>query len=395
MRKKIIYTIALLALYRLFVAIPVPFVDINTLMNSTTQNSDAFGGFLMLLGGTLESFSILAVGLAPFINASIIIQLLTAVFPHFEELMEEGEAGQRKIQQYTRWATFPLALLQGFGMVYFINYLFGGGIIDTTSLSTVLLGAFVLSVGAMIMLWLGDLLTEKGVTNGVSLLIFASIVAGMVTQIAGALQATPNVLSVLIFIVVFILILVLLSIFILKSIKEIPVIYARQGQVQQTSILPIPMNPVGMIPIIFAMALASFPYIFSQFATQFGVQAVWVQQWAQWIEINFNIYSQNPSWWVIILYFILIVAFTFFYATIQFNPARMADSIQSRGGFIPGIRPGDETAKYIQKILNYLCLWGGAGLAFIGIFNFLIAKLPFVQQLTFSLGSLPLVVTGS
>ncbi|USN56496.1 MAG: hypothetical protein H6766_05665 [Candidatus Peribacteria bacterium] len=280
-------------------------------------------------------------------------------------------------------------------MVYFINYLFGGGIIDTTNVSIVLLGAFVLAVGAVIMLWLGDYLTEKGITNGVSLLIFASIVAGMVTQIAGALQAAPNMMSVLIFIVVFILILVLLSIFILKSIKEIPIIYARQGQVQQTSILPIPMNPVGMVPIIFAMALSSFPYIFSQFVTKFGVQAVWVQQMAQRIEVNFNIYSQNPSWWVIILYFVLIVAFTFFYATIQFNPSRMADSIQSRGGFIPGIRPGDETAKYIQKILNYLCLWGGAGLAFIGIFNFLIAKLPFVQQLTFSLGSLPLVVTGS
>lgn len=177
LKKKIIYTVALLALYRLFVAIPVPFVDVAMLMSSTTQNTDAFGGFLMLLGGTLESFSILAVGLAPFINASIIIQLLTAVFPHFEELMEEGEAGQRKIQQYTRRATFPLALLQGFGMVYFINYLFGGGIIDTGSLSVVLLGAFVLAVGAMIMLWLGDFLTEKGVTNGVSLLIFASIVA--------------------------------------------------------------------------------------------------------------------------------------------------------------------------------------------------------------------------
>ncbi|USN56497.1 MAG: hypothetical protein H6766_05670 [Candidatus Peribacteria bacterium] len=112
LRKQIIYTVALLALYRLLVAIPMPFVDINTLMNSTTQNADGFGGFLMLLGGTIENFSILAVGLAPFINASIIIQLLTAVFPHFEELMEEGEAGQKKIQQYTRWATFPLALLQ-------------------------------------------------------------------------------------------------------------------------------------------------------------------------------------------------------------------------------------------------------------------------------------------
>lgn len=150
-----------------------------------------------------------------------------------------------------------------------------------------------------------------------------------------------------------------------------------------------------MIPIIFAMALASFPYIFAQFVTKFGVQAGRLRELAARLEVHFNIYSQSPSRWVIIFYFILIVAFTFFYATIQFNPARMADSIQSRGGFVPGIRPGEETARHIQKTLNYLCLWGGAGLAFIGIFNFLMAKVPFIQQLTLSLGSLPLVVTGS
>jgi preprotein translocase subunit SecY len=154
LRQKIIYTVVILAIYRLLVAIPVPFVDITALMSSTLESDGGFGGFLMLLGGTLESFSILAVGLAPFINASIIMQLMTAVVPHFEELMEEGESGSKKIQQYTRRATFPLAFLQGIGMVYFINYLFGGSIIDVASISVVLLGAFVLAVGAMIMLWL-------------------------------------------------------------------------------------------------------------------------------------------------------------------------------------------------------------------------------------------------
>ncbi len=155
---------------------------------------------------------------------------------------------------------------------------------------------------------------------------------------------------------IFILVLILLSILILRSIKEIPVIYSRQGQVQETSVLPIPMNPVGMIPIIFALAFASFPYLLSQLFIRMGTQNEAMANISNRIELNFNIYSQQPGRRAIIIYFILIVAFTFFYAMIQFNPDRIAHNIQQRGGFVPGIRPGDETAKYISKTLNHLCL---------------------------------------
>lgn len=397
LRKKIVYTLAILALYRMLVMIPVPTVDIATLMEQWLGSlwGSELGSFLMLLWGSIERFSLVAIGLGPYINASIIMQLMTAVIPKLEELTEQGEQWQQKIQQYTRYLSFPLAFLQGIGMVYFINYLFGGGVINTASMGVVLLSAFALAIGAMIVMRLGELMTEKGISNGISILIFASIVAWMSGQISTAFSWSSNPVWVFIFMALFILVLILLSILILRSIKEIPIVYSRQWQVQETSVLPLPMNPVGMIPIIFALAFASFPYLLSQLFLRLGTQNQTIMNIANRIELNFNIYSQQPGRWAIIIYFILIVAFTFFYAMIQFNPDRMAHNIQQRGGFVPGMRPGEETAKYISKTLNHLCLRGGMGLALLGVLNFVIVEIPFIQQLTYDLWSLPLVVTGS
>jgi len=191
-RNKILFTIGILALYRLLVLIPVPFVNIDLLIASTLDSSSAgLGYFVMFLGGSLENFSLIAVGLAPFINASIILQLLSAVVPHLEELTEQGEVGQQKIQQYTRYLTVPLAFVQGIGMVFFINYLLGGSVIDT-GLSTLLLSAFAMTVGAVLLMWLGELITEKGVANGISILIFSSIVAGMTQQISVSIASASS-----------------------------------------------------------------------------------------------------------------------------------------------------------------------------------------------------------
>lgn len=395
LRKKIIITLVVLAIYRMLVFIPVPFVEIDALMGKTLQSGGGLEYFAMLLGGTLENFSLLAVGLIPYINASIILQLLTAVIPHLEELQEQGEQGVQRIQQYTRWLTFPLAFLQSIGMVYFINYLLGGGVIATDA-GTLLLSAFALSVGSILLVWLGETITEKGITNGTSLLIFASIVAGITSQVYTYLGSSGgDFLNTVIFMLVIVLVLMVLSIILIKTKKEIPIVYARQGNVQERASLPIPLNPVGMIPIIFSVAFITFPYLVSQIVINTGSQSPWVQTVAQWIEINFNIYSQAPGWIVIIAYFILIVVFTFFYALISFNPERIADSIQKRGGFVPGIRPGNETAKYLNGVLMHLCLWGGMGLAFIGIYSYILNYIPFVQQATQSIGSIPVVVSGS
>lgn len=395
-RKKILITLGLLALYRLLVFLPVPFVNIDNLVNHSQLASSGLQYFAMLLGGSLEQFSIIAVGLGAYINASIIVQLLTAVIPALEELQEQGETWTMKIQQYTRWLTFPLAFIQGIGMTYFANYLLGGNLINVQNFGLVLLSAFVLSVGAVMLLYIGELITEKGISNGISLIIFSSIVSGIVSKVyTDVAAARGDWVGVVIFMLVIVIGLILLSVLILKTIKEIPIIYAKQGKVQESSTLPIPLNPVGMIPIIFAIAFVTFPYLISQMITKFGGSNNTMLEIAKRVEANFNIYSQQPAILAIVVYFILIVAFTFFYSLITFNPEKMSDNIQKRGGFIPGIRPGNQTASYIGKLLSHLCLWGGLGLGLIGIYTYVLQYIPFIQDLTQSLGALPIVVTGS
>ncbi len=395
-RRKIIFTLIMLAVYRLMVFIPIPFVHINELMTRTLDATSGGGlsYFLMLLWGSLDNFSIIAVGLAAFINASIIMQLLGSVVPKLEELTEQWEVGQQKIAQYTRYLSVPLAFLQSIGMVFFINYMLGGNVISTT-LPNVLLSAVVMTVGSVFLMWLGELITEKGISNWVSLLIFASIVSGMVQKIYSSVSSSTNVLWVIVFMLVIVLVLIFLSILILKSIKEIPIIYARRWKVQESSSLPIPMNPVGMVPIIFSIAFVSFPYLLSKLITQFQPMNTKLVAMANWIESNLNIYSQQPGILAVIFYFILIVAFTFFYTMIVFSPERIADNVQKRGWFVPGIRPGKETAKYINGILMHLCLRGGVGLAIIWVYSYILNYIPFIQDIVQSLGSLPVVVTGS
>ncbi|HOG15416.1 MAG TPA: preprotein translocase subunit SecY [Candidatus Absconditabacterales bacterium] len=392
---KIFFTLGILAIYRFLVHVPVPFVNIHELMGRIgAVESGGLGYFVMMLGGSLENFALIAIGLAPFINSSIIMQLLGSVVPQLEQLREQGESGQQKIQQYTRYLTVPLAFLQGIGMVFFINYLLGGNVIDT-SIGNLLLAAFIMTVGAILLMRLGELITEKGISNGISILIFSSIVAGITKNVYGNFAGTGNVLGMFIFMIVLILGLIILSIFILKSTKEVPIIYARKGKIQESSILPLPMNPVGMIPIIFSMAFVSFPYLVGKMIVQFQPMNTKLVSMANRVEANLNIYSQQPSMLSIIFYFILIIIFTFFYTLITFSPDRMADDIQKKGGFVPGIRPGQETSKYLNRILMHLCLWGGAGLAFIGIYSYILNYIPFIQNLVQSLGSLPIVVTGS
>ncbi len=385
----------MLALYRLLVFIPVPFVDIGALMTKTLDASNSgLGYFVMLLGWALDSFSLIAIGLAPYINASIIMQLMGTVIPKLEELTEQGEAGQQKIAQYTRYLSVPLAFVQGIGMVYFINYMLGGHVINTT-MPTVLLAAFAMTVGSVLLMWIGELITEKGISNWVSILIFASIVSGITQKAYGEISSSANVPMMIAVMLIVVLWLIFLSIFILKSIKEIPIIYSRRGKVQESSNLPIPMNPVGMVPIIFAIAFVSFPYVLSKLIMQFQAMNGKLMGIATWIESNLNIYTQNPAPLAIIFYFILIIVFTFFYTLIVFSPEKISDNIQKRGGFIPGIRPGKETARYINGILMHLCLWGGVGLAFIGIYSYVRNYIPFVQDIIQSIGSMPMIVTGS
>ena len=393
--KKIWFTLWILALYRLLVHIPVPFVNIDNLMGQIWAiSSSGLWYLVMMMWWSLDNFSIIAIWLSPYINASIIMQLLWAVIPSLEQLTEEWEAWQQKINQYTRYLSIPLAFLQWIGMVFFINYSLWGNVIDTSA-GTLILAALAMTVGSVILMRLWELITEKWIANGISILIFSSIVAWITQSVYWSFSGTTSIWWMLLFMLIIVLVLIVLSIFILKSVKEIPIIYARKGKVQESSILPIPMNPVWMIPIIFAMAFVSFPYLLSKIIVQFQPMNDRLVHIADWIESNLNIYSQQPGVWAVLIYFILIVAFTFFYTLIVFSPEKMSDNIQKRWGFVPGIRPWKETSAYINKILMHLCLWWWLWLALVGIYSYLLNYIPFIQNLVASLWSLPVVVTWS
>jgi len=389
--------LGILAIYRLLIFIPVPFVDISSLMKGTFEASWAaewFGYLVMMMWGALENFAIIAIWVSPYITASIILQLLTSVVPSLEELTEQWEVWHNKINQYTRLLTVPMAFLQWIWMTYLMNSMLWGNAVST-DITTVLLVAFVLTVGAIWLMWLWELITEKWVSNGISLLIFASIVSWIFQKWYNSLTAWTDWVYVLLFMIAIVLVLILLSVFILKSTKEIPVIYTRSGKVQQSSILPIPMNPVGMVPIIFAMAFVSFPYLCFQLLHNFMPMNEKVAAISNWIELNLNIYSSNPGWLAILCYVILIVAFTFLYAMITFSPDRISDNIQKRWGYIPWIRPWKATAKYINGVLMHLCLWWGLGLAVIACYTYIFNWIPFLQNIATALWGLPTVVTGS
>ena len=393
--KKIWFTLWILALYRLLVHIPVPFVDIDNLMGQMWAiSSSGLWYLVMMMWWSLDNFSIIAIWLSPYINASIIMQLLWAVIPSLEQLTEEWEAWQQKINQYTRYLSIPLAFLQWIGMVFFINYSLWGNVIDTSA-GTLILAALAMTIGSVLLMWLWELITEKWIANGISILIFSSIVAWITQSVYGSFSWTTSRWWMLIFMLVIVLVLIVLSIFILKSVKEIPIIYARKGKVQESSILPIPMNPVWMIPIIFAMAFVSFPYLLSKIIEQFQPMNGKLRAFADWTEANLNIYSQQPWVRAVVLYFVLIVAFTFFYTLIVFSPEKMSDNIQKRWWFVPGIRPWKETSWYINKILMHLCLWWWLWLALVGIYSYILNYIPFIQNLVASLWSLPVVVTWS
>lgn len=400
LRKKIFFTLIILAVYRFFVVIPVPFADISALMGKMQwMDAQWLDFFAMLLGWTLQKFSIIALWLIPFINASIIIQLLTVAVPHLEELQEQWEVGQMKVQQYTRRLTVPLAFAQSIGMVFFINMILWGNIIDTWDKWILFGSAFVLVVWTILLMWVGELITEKGISNGVSLIIFSSIISGMSGKVFSFVNTgewSADLTSILIFMILIVLVLVVLSILLVKTIKEVPIIYARQGKIEETAILPIPLNPVGMIPIIFAMAFVSFPYVISQMLYQMKVTPA-TTALKEFSDTYLNMYTQNPSWTVVLLYFILIVMFTFFYTWVVFKPEKMAENIQKRGGFIQGIRPGKETAMYLNGLLKHLCFWWGIWLWIIWIYTYVLNWIPFIQaQITnWWLDAIPVIITGS
>jgi preprotein translocase subunit SecY len=359
LRRKILITAAIFVIFRLFAHVPIPGVDTRRLAVLFAQNQ--FLGLLDIFsGGTLVNFSILALGINPYINASIILQLLQIVFPKLEELQKEGEYGREKINQYTRMLTVPLAAIQSIGMVALLR---NQGIVSNLSPITMVAIIVTMTAGTMFVMWLGEMITEYGIGNGISLLIFAGIVGRMPVAFGQTLYAaTAESATNLILLLVVGIAVIAATVVVNEAVRRITVQYARRVRGNKVygggmSYLPLKINQAGVIPIIFAVSLVLIPSLVGGFLAQLKDPAM--AGLGKFLTSAFN--PNGPFYNVI--YFFLVIGFTYFYTAITFNPKKIADEIQKYGGFIPGIRPGAPTAAYLNYILTRITF---AGAIFLG-----------------------------
>lgn len=385
LRKKIVFTVVALLIFRLAAQTTIPFVDLASLKTllDQQQGNAALSVFALLTGGAMTQFSVVLMGLTPYINASIIMQLLGVMIPALEDLKKEGEQGQKKISQYTRLLTVPLAFVQSYGMIALLNS-FGLSVIDVADWSVMLPTMITVTAGSIFMMWLGELITEKGLGNGISILIFAGIVATVPSQLAGALQAADWV--VVAGIILAMVVMTAFIVYVSEADRRVPVVYtSKRSNKTMQSFLPLKINQAGMIPIIFAVSIISMPSIMSRFLLQAANPTL--QSIGQFFNMHLN--PGNPSMWYNLGYALLIFGFTFFYISITFEPKKVAENIQSRGGFIPGYRPGQETIKFLGDTVGRLAFWGA-------LFLTAVAIIPvFFEKMISSSGNITLFISGA
>lgn len=378
-RKKFLVVALVLVVFRIAAHIPAAGIDRDSL-TALFLGSPLLSLLDVFSGGTLANFSIMALGLNPYINASIILQILSYVVPSLEELQKEGEYGQEKINQYTRFLTVPLAIMQSFGMYALLK---SQSIIGNLGVFELVLLCITMTAGTMLAVWLGDLITEYAFKSGVSFLIFVGIISRLPVTIGQTVTTFrgEDTLKYLAFLGIGLLVMGLI-IFVNEAIRQIPISYAKSTNLRQSSsYLPLRLNQAGVIPIIFAVSLVLMPSMVTQFLGASGNQNV----------INFatNIqrYFDPQSVLYNVIYFLLVVGFTYFYTSVVFNPEKISENLQKSGGFIPGIRPGSSTIKYLNFILNRITL---VGAVFLG----LVAVLPSLVQGTVGVTNLAIGGTG-
>lgn len=383
LRRSIFFVAAMLVVFRFAAHIPVPGVDIQAL-KEFFNSTQVLGLLNMMSGGAMKNFSIVALGIGPYITSSIIFQLLTMIVPKLEELSKEGERGQQKINHYTRMLTAPLAALQGYGMIVILQRS-GRGIIGQLGFNQMLTTICVMVAGTMFLVWLGELISEKKIGNGISLIIFAGIVSGIPSMIQQTIFTfNSSQLTNLVIFIALALVTVAGIVYITEAQRNIPISYAKRVRGIRLyggmdTYLPLRVNQAGMIPIIFAISLVMFPPLIARFFLT--ASAGWIVSVAQFV-IDF---FQNQLFYGV-LYFALVVAFTYFYTSIIFHPHQIAENLQKHGGFIPGIRPGSNTANYIGGVSTRIML---AGALFLGA----IAILPLIAQS--ALGITTLTIGGA
>ncbi len=378
LRKKIIATLLLVLVYKLLAVIPVPGVNTDGLAAIMDQQK-GLSFFSALMWGWMSNFSIILMGLSPYINAMIILQLMWVIIPKLWELQKEGEAGQKKITKYTRWLTLPLAFVQSYGMIVLLNSLAGWTIIDTSDTQTILMAMVIITTGTMFLMWLWEVMTEYGIGNGISIIITAWVLAAVPWVIMGHVSSENY--WILLGLVLATLAIIYVIIKFTEWNRRIPIIYTRTWR-EEKSYFPIKINQAGMVPIIFAVSLVTFPSILGQILANSSGPAKGI---GTFLTTYFNM--SNPSWAMIVVYFLLVLGFSFFYVSITFNTEQVAESIQKRGGYIPGIRPGEETENYFGKVSNHLNLFGWSFLA-------LIAVLPYIMWKFYG-SSIDFIVSGA
>ena len=365
LRDKILLTVGILVLYRIGAYVPVPGIPFQGMLSAYQSSSSANSAIAVLnlfSGGALSRVSVFCLGIMPYITAQIIMQMLQAVVPSLGTLAREGEAGQRRVTQYTRYLTVGLALLNSVGYLFLFKSKSFGIDFSQAGLPEVLMDIVVvvsMLAGAILIMWMGEVITQRGIGNGMSLIIFANIMAGLPTSIIQSLQTSSNGVILTVLVVVVILAVVPFIVFIERGQRRIPVQYAkrvvgRRIMGGQATYLPIKVNTAGVIPIIFASAILYFPAQLAVFFPTVG-----------WMTAFANAVSTGWLNWVLSVG--LIVAFAYFYTSMVFNPDETADTLRKQGGFIPGVRPGAATAAHIKNVLNHITLPGSLFLAIIAV----------------------------
>jgi len=392
LRKKILFTLGVIVIFRVLAHVPIPGVDLNSLRNLVSGNQ-----LLQLLdifsGGTLFNFSIIALGLNPYINASIIMQLLGVVIPKVEQLQKEGEYGRAKINQYTRYLAIPIAIVQSYGVIIFLQRS-GSGVLTNLTILQLAAVMATLTAGTILLMWLGELITEQGLGNGISILIFAGIVGRLpITVLQTQEIINPNNLLTIALVLLLGLIIIVGVIVANEGQRQVIVQYARRIRGNrlyggQTTHLPIRLNQAGVIPIIFAVSIILIPGMMGTFLSQTAPSGSQIASIAKTVADLFN----NTSFYSG-AYFILVLLFSYIYTSIIFNPTKVADEIRKYGGFIPGIRPGKATADYLSFIVNRLTLVGGIFLGIVAIMPFIITEVTRVEAIAFGGTGLLIVVS--
>ena len=373
LKRRIFATLALLAVYRVGVHIPTPGIDGRVLAGIFEQARGTLLGFFdMFAGGGLERLSVFALGIMPYISASIILQLLTVVVPTLEKLSKEGEAGRKKITQYTRYGTVIISIIQGFGIAVGLEQMRGAGgelVVYNPGWSFRLMTMITLTGGTSFIMWLGEQITEKGIGNGISLIIFAGIVARMPNAIAGTMSLVNSGEMnwfVVLLLIAMMFVVIAFIIFMESSQRRIPVQYAkrvvgRRMYGEQSTHLPLKINTAGVIPPIFASSILMFPATIASF-----INHPYMKKFSELLTPGSFLHE--------VLYIAFIIFFCFFYTAIVFNPDNVSDNMKKYGGYIPGIRPGKKTSEYIEKILSRVTLIGAIYISFVCVLPTLLVK---------------------